>query len=267
MPITLLLTAALVVQAAAPPTTEALTEAYHLFLQSRRLEQRGDARAAVESLRRALTLTPGVAELHAELAAVFAREGRAAEAVTAAEAALAIEAGNREAHRTLAFVQAAVADAPAYASTAPTLIKEAIGHLEAVLAVPVSDPGARYLLGRLYDQSGQFDKAVGAFRALLVEQPGHPEVLLALAESAERAEKWEDAAGAWDQIVELGSPGRAYRPRQARALVKMGDQQFALKRYKDAASAFDRALASDRSAIDAAEVTRKRDRARELAGK
>jgi hypothetical protein len=59
----------------------------------------------------------------------------------------------------------------------------------------------------------------------------------------------------------------AHTWRYATALVKLGDQYFGLKRYKDAADAFDRALVSDRAAVDAAEVTKKRDRARELAGK
>ena len=72
---------------------------------------------------------------------------------------------------------------------------------------------------------------------------------------------------AWGQISVMGSRGLAFRPRYAVALVKLGDYYFGLKRYREAADAFDRALSSDKTAIDAPGVTQKRDRARELAGK
>ena len=40
-----------------------------------------------------------------------------------------------------------------------------------------------------------------------------------------------------------------------------------MKRYREAVTAFDRALTGDKEGIDVAAVTKKRDRARELAGK
>lgn len=263
-----ILAGAVLLQApAAAPAPDPIAEAYFLFLQSRRLEDEGKPNEAIASLKRALTLVPKAAEIQAELAGVYAREGRAAESVTAAEAALVLEPKNREAHRTLAFVKAAVARDPQYKSTSGTMLAEAIRHLETVLAEPFIDLSAQLLLGRLYAQTGQDEKAVGVIKRFLLEQPGYPDALLLLAESAERVNLWEDAADAWSQIIELGPRGRSFRPRQATALVKLGDYYFQLKRYKDAVSAFDRALAGDRSALDVADVERKRDRARELAGK
>ena len=47
----------------------------------------------------------------------------------------------------------------------------------------------------------------------------------------------------------------------------LGDLYFQMKRYRDAQTAFDRALTGDRDGIDVPAVTKKRDRARELAGK
>jgi tetratricopeptide (TPR) repeat protein len=252
---------------APPPSTPAVAEAYFLFLKARQLEQKGDAAAAVTTLQRALGLVPGSADIQAELAGVFAREGRAAEAVSSAEAALAIDAKNRDAHRVLGFVKSAVADSPGYAAEAPSLIKQAIRHLEEATAGAGSDLGAALLLGRLYAQNSQFTQSVTTIKGFLAEQPGYPEALLILAQAAEGATLWEDAADAWRQLTEMGARGRSYRSRYALALVKLGDQYFNLKRYKDAADAFDRALTSDRTAFDAADVTRKRDRARELAGK
>jgi tetratricopeptide (TPR) repeat protein len=264
----LILAGAIVLQAPAPAQApDPAAEAYFLFLQSRRLEADGKANEAIASLRRALALLPKAAEIQAELAGVYAREGRAAESVNAAEAALALEPKNREAHRIMAFVKSAVASDPSYASMAGTMNAEAIKHLEQVLSDSFVDLSAELLLGRLYAKTGQDEKAVATLKKFLIEQPGYTEALLMLAESAEKLDKWEDAAGAWSEIIEMGPRGRAYRGRHATALVKLGDQYFQLKKYKEAADAFDRALAGDRTAFDPAEVQRKRDRARELAGK
>jgi tetratricopeptide (TPR) repeat protein len=111
--------------------------------------------------------------------------------------------------------------------------------------------GAQLLLGRLYAQAGQHGKSVATIKAFLAEEPGYPEALLVLGQAAEGAGMWEDAADAWRQLSEMGARGRSYVGRYATALVKLGDHYFGLKRYKDAADAFDRALVSDRAAVDA----------------
>jgi len=263
-----LLVSALAMQTPAPAAApDAVAEAYYLFLQSRSLEQAGNVNGAISALRKAAALLPKAAEIQAELAGVFAREGRAGEAVTAAEAALALDSKNREAHRTLGLVQAAVADLPQYASTAESLRTQAIGHLEQALAVPVSDLMSQFTLAKLYVGTKQPDKAVGVLKAFLAEQPGYTDALLMMGEAAESSNKWEEAASAWGQISVMGSRGQAFRPRYAVALVKLGDYYFGLKRYREAADAFDLALSSDKTAIDGPGVTQKRDRARELAGK
>ena len=264
----LLLISALVLQTpAAAQAPDAVAEAYYLFLQSRSLEQAGKVNEAIAALKKAAALVPAAAEIQAELAGVYAREGRVGESVTAAEAALAIDSKNREAHRTLGLVQAAVADVPDYASQAVSLRTQAISHLEQALAVPVSDPASQLTLAKLYVTTKQSEKAVGVLKAFLAEVPGNAQGLLLMGEAAESSNKWEEAVSAWGQVSEMGSRGLAFRPRYAVALVKLGDYYFGLKRYREAADAFDRALSSDKTAIDAPGVTQKRDRARELAGK
>jgi len=264
----LLLVSALVIQApAAAPATDVVAEAYYLFLQSRALEQAGNVNGAISALRKANALLPKAAEIQAELAGVYAREGRASESVAAAEAALALDSKNHEANRTLGLVQAAVAEMPEFASNADNMRTQAIGHLEQALAVPISDLAAQLTLAKLYVRTRQPDKAVGVLKAFLAEQPGYPDALLLMGEAAESSNRWEEAASAWGQISDMGSRGLLFRPRYAMALVKLGDYYFGLKRYREAADAFDRALTSDKTAIDAPSVTQKRDRARELAGK
>jgi tetratricopeptide (TPR) repeat protein len=247
---------------------------------------------------------PKAAEPRAELAGLLAREGRAADAVSAAESALALDAANREAHRVLGHVQAAVADSPASAATAPTLIAQAIRHLEQALADGKSDPGSRLLLARLYARTAQYEKAMVALKTFLAEYPGYPEALLIAGDAAERLGRWDEAAAAWSEISGLGTAGRPYRERLVAALINggsvargsqelgdasravasleraaaaapgvsvvhahLGDVYMQVSRYADAVAAFDRALAGDRQGVAPAEVTRKRDRARIMAGK
>jgi predicted Zn-dependent protease len=57
------------------------------------------------------------------------------------------------------------------------------------------------------------------------------------------------------------------RPKDAVVLDRLAESLFQLKRYREAVAVWDRALAGDRAGIDVTEVTRKRDRARELAGR
>jgi len=264
----LLLVSALAMQTQAPAAApDAVAEAYYLFLQSRSLEQAGNANGAISALRKAAALLPKSAEIQAELAGVFMREGRAGESVTAAEAALVLDSSNREAHRTLGLVQAAVANVPEYASRSESLRSQAIDHLERALAIPGSDLEAQLNLAQLYLRTKQPDKAVAMLKAFLAEQPGYATALLMMGEAAESANNWEEAASAWGQVSVMGTRGQTFLPRYAISLVKLGDYYFGLKRYREAADAFDRALSSDKTAIDAPGVTQKRDRARELAGK
>jgi predicted Zn-dependent protease len=59
----------------------------------------------------------------------------------------------------------------------------------------------------------------------------------------------------------------AAAPQASAIQAHLGDLYFQLKRYRDAAVAYDRALAGDRTDIDVDAVTKQRDRARALAGR
>lgn len=220
----LVLSASLVLQSGAAPSrpADALGEAYFQFVQGRSLEARGEVQAAIAAFRRALELAPSAAEIHAELAGLYAREGRAAESVREAEAALLLEATNREAHRILGLVKAALADRPVPDAATASFVPEAIGHLEQAL-IGVRDPGAELTLGRLYLRNGQPDRAIATLTAFLRDQPGYPEALSLLAEAYEGVGKTAEAAEVWGALVGSGPQGRNYRIRYATALANAGD--------------------------------------------
>jgi tetratricopeptide (TPR) repeat protein len=138
----------------------------------------------------------------------------------------------------------------------------------------------------------------------LSEYPGFPQALLVVGDSAERLGRWDEAAAAWSEIAGLGPQGRPFLDRLITALINggdvsrgaqalgdsaralpaleraaaagprasvvqahLGDTYMRVSRYTEALAAFDRALAGDRHGVVPDDVTRKRDRARVLAGK
>ncbi len=239
-----------------PPTTAAVGEAYFLFLQGRALEGRGEIDEAVAAYRAAIKLLPVAADVRAELAGLFAREGRAGEAIAEAEAALAVEPDNAEAHRLLGLIRAALADNATTTAAQGPLVVQAIGHLEKALAGDRRDPVVEISLGRLYVRTGQYDKAVPTLTAFLNDQPGYPEGVLLLVEALDatgeparaiavlepvvrdqpdlaRAQSWlaelydavgraDDALVHWRELARTNPRNVAVRTRFATALVNLG---------------------------------------------
>src|SRR6185295_14512036 len=142
---TLALLAGLAMQgppAAPQVSSDAMGQAYFLFIQGRELESKGDVAGAVAKYRQVLAIVDA-ADVHAELAGVFARQGRADESIAEANAALKSDPKNFEAHRILGFVQAALASNTQDPAKGRSLMTEAIGHLEQSLTSGAIDPGAQ----------------------------------------------------------------------------------------------------------------------------
>ncbi len=194
----------------APTTTAAVGEAYFLFLQGRMLEGRGDVQGAITAYRSAIDLMPQAADVRAELAGLYAREGRAAESVAEGEAALKIDPDNHEAHRILGLIKSAIADNTSAQGEQRQLMVEAVGHLEKALAGGRRDPGVEISLGRLYVRTGQYDKAVPTLENFLTDQPGYPEGVLMLVEAL-------DATGQQARAISLLEPLVKQEPDLARA--------------------------------------------------
>jgi len=96
-------------------------------------------------------------------------------------------------------------------------------------------------------------------RALALE-PGNPSYLDSLGWAYFRQSKLELARPPLEQAV-------AALPQNSVILDHLGEVYFQLKRYREAARVWDRALAGDRRDIDVESITKKRDKAKALAGK
>jgi len=243
---------------AAPLTTENLGQAYYFFLQGRLLEGRDDLPGAIAAYKQALTLAPKSADLHAELAGLYAQQGQIPQAISEAQAALGLEEDHREAHRILGLIQGALLERSPAGST-PATVNEAIGHLERALAGNFPDAAAQLTLADLYVRNKMPAKAIPVLKKFLDDRPGFPQALLLLAQAydangqpdeaaairsqlgrgrtpddqvaaqaqqadtLERAGQWRAAATVWARLLQANPDASAYRARYATALVNSGD--------------------------------------------
>ena len=224
---------AVVAQTPPPPSPG---DAGYYFLLGRRLESTGETDKAVAALEQAIALAPGSAELHAELAGLYARENRAAEAVDAAGEALKKDPNNREANRILGSVYAALAEQrqPLRPGEDPALyVSRAIAALERARS-DGADPGLDLTLGRLYLQTKAYDKAIPLLRRVQLEQPGSAELAMLIATA-------EDGAGRSSDAIATLRAAVAENPRFFRGLVMLAELSEKQGEWESAASAYTRA--------------------------
>ena len=215
-----------------PPPAALQGEAYYEFLLGRHLESEGDVDEAIAAYERARVLDPRSAEPPAELAALYARQGRFAEARRLADAALAIDDANGEAHRVLGSVYATLADGDARdaAVTPADAARRAIDHLERGRRGATGDAGIDLPLARLYLNASRPQDAARVLRQLLVDEPDLPEASVLLARAETALGDPERAAAALEQAAS-GNP---------RLLSKLAELYEGQHRWADAAAAYAR---------------------------
>jgi tetratricopeptide (TPR) repeat protein len=191
--------------AQAPPAADGAASPGYFFLLGRYLESSGEVDKAIAAHQQAIALAPGSAEIRAELAGLYARQQKAVEAIEAADAALAIDPDNREANRVSGSIYAALAEQrrPLRPGEDPKLYAaRAVAALERARKGGPSDVGLDLTLGRLYLQTGEYDKAVPLLRRVADEQPGYSDGGLLLASAQAGAGKTADAIATLEQVLE-----------------------------------------------------------------
>jgi tetratricopeptide (TPR) repeat protein len=224
-------------QSTAPPIDA--TPGY-FFLLGRHLEGAGKIDDAIAAHRRAIELAPESAEVRAELAGLYARQDRAVEALEAAEAALQRDAANREANRILGSIYAAFVDQkqPIRRGDDPAqYAARAIAGLEKARSGGATDLSLELMLGRLYLQSGAFDKAIPPLRRVFEEQPSYSEAGWLLATALHGAGQIDEATRTLQETV-------AENPRFYRGLLRLAELYDEQRRWKEAAAAYAAAQAA-----------------------
>ena len=249
--------------AAQPPAesdSSARAEAYARFLVGRHLEGRDDTDGAVRAFRDAARLDPAAGEPLAELAALYARAGRAEDAAAAAEEALSREPDNRSAHRVLGL---------AYAAAAGTRegtredVERAVTHLEQARGSAVPDLQVELTLARFYLRTEATDEAIALLEDLSRDQLAYAPASVLLAEAYQQAGRRDDALRTLEETVASTRP--TYR-----MLARLGELYEQSRRWRDAAEAYRGAVAlNPRSAgvrrrlaaawLEAGEADRARD--------
>jgi tetratricopeptide (TPR) repeat protein len=231
----------------AQPPIDRVGQAYEQFLLGHRLEKTGKIAEAVAAYQRAMQLDPGVAEIPAELSALYLRQNRADDALRAAGQALKIDPRNAEANRVAGFVYASQVDAdndPASAragqvekdkheKTDENLTK-AIKHFETALERDTvdADPNVRATLARLYLRAGENAKAIPILSDLVAQVPEWQDGPLLLAEAFAGSGRNSDAITWLERVVED-------RPQLYPTLADFYEREH---RWKDAARAYAEAI-------------------------
>jgi tetratricopeptide (TPR) repeat protein len=217
----------------ARPAGGVTAQAYYHFMLGRHLESDGEIDRAIAAYREAARLDPRAAEIRAELAGLFARQGRVDDASREARAALEIDSANQEANRILGSILASLVEPGG--KTGDRKLEEAITFLERGRSSDGTnvDPSLELLLSRLYLRSREYDKAITLLQELL-ERELVPEAYLLLAEAWNGAGKPAEAAHA----LEAGADANP------RLLVSLGEMYERQQRWADAASTYERAAAA-----------------------
>ena len=170
---------------------------------------------------------------------------------------------------------------------------KAVQTLEAGRTRVPNDAALGLALAGAYDKANKVDQAETVYRDVIKRDPDNAEAMNDLGYMlADRNKKLDDAVSLIKQalVLDNGNPsyldslGWAYfrqgkadlardplekaaaaEPRVSVIQNHLAETYFRLKRYADAATTWDRALAGDHENIDVAAVTQKRDKARQLA--
>jgi tetratricopeptide (TPR) repeat protein len=242
---TVLLIAALAVTPAAAaqrqaPAPAPATSGYY-FLLARHLENSKKVDEAIEALKKAIELSPASAELRAELAGVYARQDRAREALESADAALKQDPANREANKILGSIYAALTDQrqPFRPGDDPSQYRpKAIAALEKSRRDAGVDLNLELMLGRLYLQSSNYEKAIFSLRRVVDGQPGYPEAAMLLSAAQDAAEQQDEAIVTLERTLEEN-------PEFFRGHIRLAELYERQRRFKDAADAYAHAQAAN----------------------
>ena len=171
--------------------------------------------------------------------------------------------------------------------------QKSVQTLETARARAPEDTALGLNLASAYDKANRLDQAEAVYRDLIKKDPENAEAMNDLGYMlAERDRKLDDAVTLIRQALAIEADNPAYldslgwayfkqgkadlakdpleraaaaEPRASVIQSHLAEAYFRLKRYADAATTWDRALAGDHEGIDIASVTQKRDKARQLA--
>jgi tetratricopeptide (TPR) repeat protein len=206
----------------------------YYFLAGRHFENEGRIDEAIAALRKAIELAPKAAEPYGELAGLYARQNRAGDALEAASAALALDPDNREANRILGTVYGALSEqgrALRPGDDPEQYLPLAIEALEKSRRSGGSEANVELMLGRLYTQAGEPDKAIDPLRRIVDDYPGYPEAAMMLANSYAETGQLDEAVRTLEEAIDTN-------PGFFRGRIRLGEIYEEQRRFPEAAATY-----------------------------
>jgi tetratricopeptide (TPR) repeat protein len=229
----------------AASAASAEAEAYYQFLLGRHFEGDGLIDRAVAAYQRAAQLDPSSSAIPAEMASLYARQGRVNEALASAQAALKIDPADVDAHRVLGSIYASLAEPDEAGKTPPDAaqnVQKAVEHLEKAHRADGTDrdAGLDLALSRLYIQLDQTQKAADLLGRVIEYEPDAGEAYVLLA-------RVETTLGHPERATEALESGAAANPRLLQTLAGLYESQ---EKWDKAAATYERLSAFSPGSVD-----------------
>lgn len=197
---------------------------------------------AIDEYRAALAADPSSEYLNSELAELYAKTGRIRDAVLEAQEILKRDPNNLEAHRLLGRVYLrSLGDMQSGQSQA--VLKLTIEQFEELARLEPKNVENHLLLGRLYRLNNDLLKAEGAFKKAVEIQPDAEEAVTSLAYLYNEEGDPKRAIAVLEAVPE--------EARSAKIFSALGYTQEQQKNYKQAVTAYQKAVELDKENLDA----------------
>jgi tetratricopeptide (TPR) repeat protein len=208
-------------------------------LKSGILYEIGDYVPARHAAEKALTLDPSINGIHLTLGVLYSAEGNETEAALEYAAAMAMDSSTAAAHNDVAY------DAFLHGDTAT-----AKREYEAAIKLTTSYALAHRNLGELYrllkqnqDAAGEYATAIEQYRAHLAHSPKDFANRIQLAYALRLHNDYDASTAEFTSVIDQLRRTVASEPKNAFARKYLGDALYGLKRYGEAAVAYQEVLA------------------------
>ncbi len=238
------------------PTSEAQT----YVASAEDLVRTGDLRSALDEFTRAIEINPRLTRAHLGVADIHRIEGDFASAQVSYERAAQLEPRNPTTHyynglmlhllerlgdAIQAYLRALAIDpddfkANLHLSTAYYQLNEndqALEYAERAVRLEPNDGQARFNLAAVYASLERHEQAVLEYQQATELMELTPDLLLRLADSLGKLDRYSEMAGVLDQLVRTDPSPAAHE--------RLGYAQFRLQEYDDAKSSFRSSLSID----------------------
>ena len=235
--------------AAAPRKSDRATAYYHytvahLYEDQFAVYNRSDlATKAIEEYRLAIDADPTSEYLTSGLAELYAKTGRIRDAVLEAQDILKKDPNNLEAHKLLGRIYLRSLGDVQSGSGSDSVLKLAIEQYEEIIKIEPDNVDDHLLLGRLYRLNNDLRKAESEFKTAVKLQPDSEEAVTTLAYLYNEEGDSARAAEALSAVPDAARSAKLYS-----ALGYTYEQR---KEYKQAITAYRKAIELDRDNLDA----------------